>query len=341
MVMMFRFPVPQPTWQVLTQPLFLAILNTILLGGTYWANGQRFLLATFTSALLFSGVHLLNRRAGRVLNARFPDIRQTFVRLPLLLCFSLLTSSLAVLAIHQFFRQAGWKPGQLPWAYLFIVFSVSLIIAVYEGILAFKRWERALRETEALKKANLQRQFEGLKSQINPHFLFNSLNTLSSLIEEDPDQAEEFVEELASVYRYLLRSNDMQTATLGAELDFIQSYFHLLRTRYGAHIHLEQRVDERYCSYILPPLTLQLLLENAVKHNVILPELPLFIRIWTTGQGQLVVQNNLQRKTTRVSSNRVGLANIAAQYRLLGPEQIRVEDNDQDFTVTLPLFPKG
>jgi LytS/YehU family sensor histidine kinase len=215
---------------------------------------------------------------------------------------------------------------------------VVIIISVYEGIRTFERWEQKLRETEQLKKANLQSQFEGLKSQINPHFLFNSLNTLSSLIEVDAKQAELFLEEMASVYRYLLRANEIKLATLASEIDFLNSYFHLLSTRYGANIHLNQNIDTAYNTYLLPPLTLQLLIENAVKHNVILPEQQLYIHIETRGDNYLVVRNNLHRKNTRALSNHVGLSTIATQYRLLGGGEMQVDDDNAHFTVTLPLL---
>ena len=327
-------------------PVYVGVLNWILLGSQYGRNGWVFLIAT-TLTLVFSvGAWLANNAMGLYLNRVFPKIRQTAARLLWLFGWCLLVGWLCCLALYGSYDWLNlpalpMPPGRLPWAFLFNSLVVMLVIVLYEGIRAFERWERQLRETEELKKVNLQSQFESLKSQINPHFLFNSLNTLSSLIEENPQQAEEFVEEMASVYRYLLRSNEDQLATLANELQFAQSYFHLLRTRYGANIHLKQVVDDRYHDYRLPPLTLQLLLENAVKHNVILPEQPLYIHIETGADARLRVRNNLQRKNTRVASNQVGLATIAAQFRLLGGGDMRVDDDDQFFIVTLPLLRAG
>lgn len=286
---------------------------------------------------------LVNNAVGVYLDRRFPTLQQMSVRLPILLAWCVCTGSSCIFITYSIYNwlYKAWltiPPGRLVGALIANFLTVSVIIVIYEGVRAFERWKRTLRETEELKKANLQSQFEGLKSQINPHFLFNSLNTLSSLIEEDPEQAERFVEEMASVYRYLLRANETVMASLADELAFAQSYFHLLRTRYGANIRLEQSVDATFSNLLLPPLTLQLLLENAVKHNVILPEQPLIISIYTTIDGLLVVRNNLQRKNTRLLSNQVGLTNIATQIRLLGLGTLRVDDDDQFFSVTLPLI---
>ena len=330
--------------QALVMPVYIGLLNTILLASAYWQHWQVFLFATAVSTGISLGTWLINNAAGLYLNRRFPLDHQISLKLAVLFLWCLVSGGLAVGLVYSCYAWAERylalpiQPGRLGWALLFQVLIVALVISIYEGIRTFERWERKLRETEQLKKANLQSQLEGLKSQINPHFLFNSLNTLSSLIEEDAPQAERFVEEIASVYRYLLRANEIQMATLGSELDFVHSYFHLLRTRYGTNIHLEQAVDACYKDHLLPPLTLQLLLENAVKHNVVLPEQPLYIRIETRPDEHLVVRNNLQRKRNHVISNQVGLATIATQYRLLGGGDVRVDNDDQYFTVTLPLL---
>lgn len=189
-----------------------------------------------------------------------------------------------------------------------------------------------------MQQEKTEMQMRALQSQINPHFLFNGLNTLSSLIDENPGQAGEFVDELSKVYRYLLRSNEAELTTLGVELSFINSYFHLLKTRFGGSVHLDVAIQETYNDALLPPLTLQLLVENAVKHNVVLRQTPLHIRIRTTTDQQLIVENTLQRKTIRVESNGVGLSNIADKYKLLNQPAPRIEEQNGWFRVTLPLL---
>ncbi|GAB4025077.1 sensor histidine kinase [Spirosoma gilvum] len=181
-------------------------------------------------------------------------------------------------------------------------------------------------------------QIQALQGQVNPHFLFNSLNVLDSLIEEDPERARIFLEEMSTVYRYLLRANEQPLTDLGAELTFIQSYYHLLRTRHGRGIELVMNVPESYQTYQLPPLTLQLLVENAVKHNVALPDQPLFVDISIDSDSRLLVRNNIQRKTSRVLSNGVGLSNILTKYQMLGQPTPVIQEVDGQFLAILPLI---
>jgi LytS/YehU family sensor histidine kinase len=213
-----------------------------------------------------------------------------------------------------------------------------LILGVQEAAYYFARLLQAEKETEQLKKENLQTQLDSLKQQVNPHFLFNSLNTLSYLISEDAEKAEEFLDEMCKVYRYLLRTNENELTSLGTELQFIRSYFHLLKTRYGDCLHLHLAIAPGHEQSLLPPLTLQLLVENAVKHNIIHKEQPLTVHISTEPSGQLTVKNNLQKKVQVVASNQVGLTNIASKFSLLKQPDIRVEQTETEFLVTVPLI---
>ena len=141
-----------------------------------------------------------------------------------------------------------------------------------------------------------EQEFENLKSQVNPHFLFNCFNTLSSLIQEDKKEAEKFLDELSKVYRYLLTNNEDGVSTVEKEVKFLESYYRLLKTRYGDGLHINIEIDKRYYPYLLPSLSLQLLVENAVKHNVVSRQKPLTIEVFTAAGNKLVVNNNLQRK---------------------------------------------
>lgn len=212
-----------------------------------------------------------------------------------------------------------------------------LVGGVYEVIYYLKLYRLALTDSEDLKKAKLQTELDALRQQVNPHFLFNSLNALTALIGEDPQKAETFSEELSSVYRYLLRCNDAPLVPLRAELEFLDSYYHLLKTRHGDSLKLIRQVLPGTEDGQLPPLTLQLLIENAVKHNVILPEQPLTINLCTDQANRLVVSNNIQRKLTRSISNGVGLSNILTKYQMLGRPAPIIEDDGREFRVTLPL----
>ena len=146
------------------------------------------------------------------------------------------------------------------------------------------------------------------------------------------------VPELCKVYRYLLRNNEDGLSTVGNEIKFIESYFRLLQTRHGEAVQINMEIDKRYEPYLLPSLSLQLLVENVVKHNVLSKNKPLEIDIFTTAGNKLVVNNNLQRRTIKAPSNKVGLDNIRAKYNLLKQTGFQVMEDDKNFTVVLPLI---
>ncbi|MFC5408260.1 sensor histidine kinase [Larkinella bovis] len=273
---------------------------------------------------------------------RFPDIRQTFIRIGLEFLVFLSTIAASLLVPYYTFQlipYLNFQPAGLDVTNLWLATcTVILYIGLYEGLYSLTKWKENSLQAEAYKREVLLNQLDVLKNQINPHFLFNSLNALSSLISEAPEQAEQYVDEMARVYRYLLQTNENTLTTLDKELDFIRSYYHLLKMRYQAGVSLSIAVSETYQTHQLPPLTLQLLVENTVKHNRVQSGKPLRIQIETTPDGWLRVRNNLQRKTIRVASNRVGLTNITAKYRLLGAAEPVIEETDGYFTVTLPLL---
>ncbi|QDK83854.1 hypothetical protein EXU85_26195 [Spirosoma sp. KCTC 42546] len=254
---------------------------------------------------------------------------------------------------------ANWLLLSMEVIIIFELLSFSLCLLLRQRQLAVARAVEQTRVEEQLRHEREQRQHESLiaeltqqrleqekkdvqlralQAQVNPHFLFNSLNSLSSLIDDEPQRAGQFVDELSVVYRYLLKANDQVLTTLADELDFIQSYYRLLKTRYGSGLDLTIQVKADHLTRLLPPLTLQLLVENAVKHNVTLPRRPLSIWVYTDEDGYLLVRNNLQRKQVRVLSNGVGLSTIASQLRNLEQPAPVVEEEDGFFIVRLPLI---
>lgn len=191
---------------------------------------------------------------------------------------------------------------------------------------------------QRLEQEKTEIHIRALQAQVNPHFLFNSLNSLSALIDDDTQQASLFLDELSAVYRYLLRANDQVLTPLSAEMAFIRSYCHLLQTRHGDALQVIWEVAPPLLNRQLPPLTLQLLVENAVKHNIALPHKPLTIAIATDEHNQLQVRNNVQRKTVRVASNGIGLANIWSKYQMLNLPKPTIQEADGEFVVSLPLI---
>ncbi|WP_147275778.1 sensor histidine kinase [Adhaeribacter pallidiroseus] len=229
------------------------------------------------------------------------------------------------------------KPIFLLYGFLYTFLFGVLVAAFYELLFYMEAWKKATQEAEELKKINLIAQLESLKNQVKPHFLFNSLNTLTALVETDSAKAVKFIAELAQVYRYLLQSNEKELIGLDQELQFTQAYFFLLRTRFGEGISLGIDVAENLKNYLIPPLTLQILLENAMKHNQVSVRKPLTVSI-RSEQDWLVVRNNFQPKRGQVLTNKVGLANIAAKYKILDQPAIIITQEPESFTVKVPLI---
>ena len=188
-----------------------------------------------------------------------------------------------------------------------------------------------------LQKENLQSQFEVLRQQVNPHFLFNSLNVLTSLIKLDPDLAEKFTEHLSKVYRYVLENKDNDLVTLNTELDFLDAYIFLLNIRFMDKIQVNVAIDEGSRKLLVIPLALQLLIENAIKHNSMSKKAPLKIEIRVDSENVLVVENNLQERESHMASTGVGLKNIEHRYRLLEMPAPQFYKTETKFVARVPL----
>lgn len=217
------------------------------------------------------------------------------------------------------------------------LFYHFVYFAIYEGWYILRQWRRETVETNMLEKVALQSQITSLQHQVNPHFLFNSLNSLSSLIAENTERAETFLDELTTVFRYILQASNRSFVPLGDELAFGRSYGHLLQARYGIGLELDIAVTSSDEQQLIVPLTLQILVENAVHYNIILPEQPLRIRIYTT-PGRLHVDNTLQRKNLRVARAGSGLTLLTMRYDLLNQGAFLIAEEGDWFKVSLPLI---
>jgi two-component system LytT family sensor kinase len=222
--------------------------------------------------------------------------------------------------------------------YLIVSVSITLLVnSIFVAMAFFKFWRTTIKEKEALKRESISAEFETLRNQVNPHFLFNSLNTLTSLIEEDPKTATDFVQKLSGVYRYVLTQKDKETVTLGEELQFIMQYIYLNRIRFGENLRIHVHVEQKYHDRKIVTLALQMLLENAIKHNIISAQKPLSIYIGVYGD-KVFVRNNLQRKLVMNESNGIGLENILHRYSFFTKEEVEIEDDGKEFCVSIPLI---
>ena len=213
-----------------------------------------------------------------------------------------------------------------------------LIIAVYESIFFYSRLQKSIVEKEQLERENIQSQLEGLKNQVNPHFLFNSLNTLTYIIPEDQDLAVRFVQQLSKVYRYILEIRDRKLICLSEELEFLDSYVFLLKERFGENLKVVINIPEAFLNLKVVPLSLQILIENAIKHNIISASKPLKIDISVENNKNLIVRNNLQKKNQVMNSTKVGLQNIKNRYSFYSDQKVEVFATADSFVVSIPLI---
>lgn len=198
------------------------------------------------------------------------------------------------------------------------------------------RQQQVLVENEQLQAENIRNQYEVLKNQLNPHMLFNSLNTLRSLVRENQKKAQDYIQELSRVLRYTLQSNEFQSVSLREEMEFVSAYIFLLKMRFENNLQFDIQINKAYEDRRLPPMALQMLIENAVKHNEISNRKPLTIHIATDDKGCLSISNAIQPKWTATSGTGIGLANLAKRYRLLFKREIQITE-DKEFTVRIPL----
>ncbi|WP_300596437.1 histidine kinase [Niabella sp.] len=323
-------------------PLFAISMNLLLFGTAVLKNGRILVLSTLLLlgiTVLLSSLHIGFANWMRRLIAREDRLvtrllLASFCSIPITALFvsGIFFGYDALSLFHYRLSLTQYK-----WALLTGVICDVIGIAMNEGIYGYSKWKETRLEAEQLSKEKLQTQLNSLLQQINPHFLFNSLNSLSALIPEDTRRAQQFVSSMSKVYRYLLRANETELTTLDEELRFIDSYFDLLQTRFGKGVRLVKNIKDTDLQALLPPLTLQLLIENAVKHNIVSRSAPLLIEINTTGTG-LMVRNNLQKKALKVESGKVGLSNISEKYRLLNKSKIEITDGDGFFSVKIPFI---
>ena len=277
------------------------------------------------------------------LQTKFPGIEQTRQRaLFKLLIYVLIMSPsvLLIIFVFHYFHIGGYsiKHGDITNALLVGLTTNIVFETLYEVVYIIEKYKETAVEAQLLEHMHLRQEFDNLQQKVNPHFLFNCFNTLSSLISEDKQMAGKFLNELSKVYRYLLQNNEDGMSTVENEMKFIQSYFQLISTRYGDGVRLTLQIDKKYYPYFVPSLSLQLLVENAVKHNIISKHSPLTIEIFTTEGKQLVVNNNLNRKTLTEKSTRIGLQNIESKYKLINQEGFQVVNDKKNFMVVLPIL---
>jgi sensor histidine kinase YesM len=221
---------------------------------------------------------------------------------------------------------------------LVIMICVLFITHIYETVFLVREAENEKLKKEQLERAKAEAELEALKNQIDPHFIFNSLNALSHLIEKEPAKARRFNDNLADVYRYILQNKARELVLLHEEMLFLTDYFSLLKIRFEQAVQLEINIDPAlFDQYLIPPISLQILVENAIKHNEFSDAVPLIITI-EMQNDELIIHNQVRKKILRKSSSRIGLNNLGERYKLTTSKEISVTESASDFIVSLPVL---
>jgi sensor histidine kinase YesM len=322
---------------------WLLLVNRLILGSLYFERLSVFLSASAITLVVMALSWVLHGWIAVTLRNRFPQEKATGLRMVLAILLFILITGLIITMLFWGYDAVGFpggsfKPGNYQIALVIGSVMNIFITVLHEGVARFEKWKAVMVETEQLKKEYMQSQLLSLKSQINPHFLFNSLNTLSSLInDEDEREAEVFLDELSKVFRYLLRNNEEELVLLQTELDFIRSYFYVLKTRYGRSIELHTSITEAAAEKYLPPLTLQMLLDDVFNSNAGTKDQPTVIELTATEDG-LEIRNTIHKKITEETSSSGNLENVSNKFWLLCQKRVEVIENEVGRVITIPLI---
>lgn len=324
------------------------VINPQIFGDFYYqqlgwkAYACDLLFVLMGSWLLFETGLWLSRTLDRWMPWSERPLRRLFWQFFLLVGVSVLLTVLLVRMMEHLTVPGGYQITETDKQSIrqTVVLGVILafcVNAVYTGEYFFRRWRTSLTETERLKRESTEARFEALKSQLDPHFLFNNLNTLTYLVEDNP-QAVAFVENLSLVYRYVLQNRSKPLVPLHDELKLAEAYLFLLKNRFGDGLRVEVDVPDCDRDRLIAPMTLQLLLENAVKHNVVSTDHPLTITLRCGDSGELLVQNSRHPRQSVEGRTGIGLRNIRHRYELLTHRQVQVGEEAGRFLVRVPLL---
>jgi hypothetical protein len=309
--------------------------NTMRLVKLFLSNGISFFLFATVNGIL-----------ADIIAARFPWVENPRKTLAIAFLGTLVATTIVWLLVVYLwiaFLQnklptfSNWHQN-LGWSsWIFSLIVTIMVSAIVHSRNFLTGWKQTLLEAEKLKKEQAIAQYETLKTQVNPHFLFNSLNVLTTLVHKDADVAEQFIIQLAKVYRYILESRAQEIISLEEEMRNLEAYVFLMKIRFGGNFIFDNQLTINANQYKVAPLTLQMLVENALKHNEVSKMYPLSISVFLE-ENCIVVRNNLQLKTNQNDSTGIGLSNIKSRYQFLSSEPVSIGEADGFFTVKIPLI---
>lgn len=319
-------------------PLLGAVIPIMLNFENFLQLNRQFafsvLFSTLITLALWEGNRFIIIKMWRV----FPELSQTSRRLLAEAILALIYVFTVSFAMDELFCKPYFNQSALLVGFRISIVPTILVYLVYEAVYFFEAWKLNVRKTESLMLEGVQSQLEVLKNQLDPHFLFNSMNTLAALIDDDNTDAQDYLERLSDVYRYVLVSRNKNTVLVEEEIAFVEAYVYLNKIRFRENLQVETQLSADIYRKHVTPLSLQMLIENAIKHNVASRENPLKIRIQQEGSDYLVIENNILEKTILEKTTRVGLQNIINRYGLLTDRQVEIIRGQDIFTVKIPLL---
>jgi sensor histidine kinase YesM len=287
---------------------------------------------------------LIMRRILIFLRKKYPDFRDDVKRMVIFLLAIVTTifvvDYVAGNLIEYVYRLLGKNANYSTQLKVFVPVTLLtiMIMAIYEAMYYHTRLKTSIRAEEQTKQVMIQAQLDTLRNQAQPHFLFNSLNTLRDIIDQDSkEDAKGFVDNLSDVYRFIIESGNSNLISLEKELKFAKAYLHIQSERFGDNLQLNWNIPEGKLIEMIIPMSLQLLLENAIKHNIVSKTKPLLINVSIKADA-LVVSNKIQLKSTQISSTKIGLKNIEKRYQLISSKTPVINNDGEHFTVSLPLL---
>jgi two-component system LytT family sensor kinase len=334
------------TWDHLLEGVYIFFGSGILAGILFYFLDYNFhnilLVGLFTGVmwtLMWKGNEIIACHIDRYVSWLKNPAKRFFIGLAAVLIYVPVMATLVNLLMDWILNRnldfRDLSNGIIQSTLIAVMFTILVMLIIY-SISFFKSWRQAAINMEKLKRENISSQYEILKNQVNPHFLFNTLNALTSLIYEDRDKAVRFINKFSDVYRYVLESRNREVVAIAEELEFVSAYSFLLQTRYEENLSI--KIPENNVQGFIPPMSLQLLVENAVKHNVISDGHPLFLKIRIDGQ-RIQVENNITEPRNNPDRHEsIGLKNIVSRFEILTDQPVKIEKEQGIFRVILPVL---
>lgn len=325
-------------WRIIGIPLMGMAIALMLNFDEFLKLSRFFFISAFFSTALTLTFWEGNRYIIIWMRRIFPEYGQTGRRVAAEAVLAVIYVFLVSMLLDELYYKPVYHVSVLAIGFRISIVPTVIVYLVYEAVYFFDAWKMNVRKTEALMRENVQSQLDVLKNQLDPHFLFNSMNTLAALIDDENTAAQDYLERLSDVYRYVLVSRSKNTVLLSEELAFADAYVYLNKIRFRENLQVEKRLSKEVMAQYIAPLSLQMLIENAIKHNVASRENPLQIVIREEAGEYLVVENNISEKTILEKSTRVGLQNIINRYSLLTEREVEINRDEERFTVKIPLL---